>query len=210
MEIKKYGDQTSKRILIQVVGDHDAETIQNEMEEIRKMVSCDFGMIAVKAENWNRDLSPWKAPAVFGTEGFGDGAAQTLDVIRGLCEDSSKRYYLGGYSMSGLFSLWAAYETDSFSGIAAASPSVWFPRFDNYFRERRIQTPTVYLSLGDKEEKTKNAVMATVGDRIREAYSILSDAGVNCKLEMNPGGHFKDPMLRMAKAFAWVLENDVR
>lgn len=41
----------------------------------------DFGLFAVKVDNWNADLSPWQAPAVFGNEAFGDGAAHTLDVI---------------------------------------------------------------------------------------------------------------------------------
>ena len=36
---------------------------------------------AVKVESWNRDLSPWPAPAVFGNESFGDGAAALLREI---------------------------------------------------------------------------------------------------------------------------------
>ena len=37
------------------------------------------------------------------------------------------KLYLGGYSLAGFFSLWAAYQTDRFAGVAAVSPSVWFP-----------------------------------------------------------------------------------
>ena len=65
----------------------------------------------------------------------------------------------------------------------------------------------MYLSLGSREEKTANPVMRTVGDRIREGDELLRGRGVRCTLEWNSGGHFKEPDLRTAKAFAWVLEN---
>ena len=58
--------------------------------------------------------------------------------------------------MAGLFSLWAAYQTDAFAGVAAASPSIWFPDFLQYMKEHDIRTESVYLSLGDREEKTRN------------------------------------------------------
>ena len=79
----------------------------------------------------------------------------------------------GGYSLAGLFSLWAAYQTDVFSGIAAASPSVWFPGFIEYMKEHEIKSETVYLSLGDREEKTRNSVMSQVGNCIRMGYESI-------------------------------------
>ena len=144
---------------------------------------------------------------MFGNEDFGDGAASLLEEILRLCSDESKTYYLGGYSLAGLFSLWASYQTDRFAGIAAASPSVWFPGFLPYMKEHENQSRAVYLSLGDKEEKTKNPVMATVGDCIREAHAWLQQCGIRSTLEWNPGNHFRDPGLRTAKAFAWVMKN---
>ena len=107
--------------------------------------------------------------------------------------------------MAGLFSLWAVYQTDVFSGVAAASPSMWFPGFIDYMKEHEIKTDKVYLSLGNKEEKTRNPVMATVGDRIREAELLLKEQGIDCILEWNQGNHFKEPDVRTAKGFAWVL-----
>ena len=47
--------------------------------------------------------------------------------------------------------------------------------------------------------------MATVSDRIREMHNLLIEREVTCSLEWNPGNHFKDPDLRTAKAFAWLL-----
>ena len=73
-------------------------------------------------------------------------------------------------------------------------------------REHAIRADKVYLSLGDKEEKTRNKVMSAVGDRIREADALLRERGVNCTLVWNAGNHFKDADIRTAKAFAWVIE----
>ena len=205
MEIIEFGNPQSDIVLIQPVDDHDLEGIENEYAKIVRDSDKSICLKAVKIDDWNSDLSPWKAPAVFGKEGFGEGAAKTLEEVLKLCVDKSKTYYIGGYSLAGLFALWAAYETDVFSGVAAASPSMWFPDFDEYMAQNEIKTDTVYLSLGDKEEKARNPIMATVGDKIRKAYALLKEQNVNCTLEWNEGNHFKDADIRTAKGFVWVM-----
>ena len=164
-------------------------------------------LAAFHVSDWNKELSPWKAPAVFGNEDFGDGASDTLMEIVKYCNDIDKTYYIGGYSLAGLFSLWSVYKTDIFSGACCASPSMWFPGFDNFMRSNKILCDRIYLSLGDKEEKTRNPVMATVGDKIRDAHTLLKDQKINCTLEWNQGNHFKEPDMRTAKGFAWILNN---
>lgn len=208
MQIFNYGNPSASTILIQAVDDHDLEELETEISEIREQVQMDFQLIAVKVDNWNHDLSPWRAPAVFGKDGFGDGAEDMLRFILEQCADRSKTYYIGGYSLAGLFSLWAAYRTDVFTGVVAASPSIWFPDFLQYMKEHDIRTDSVYLSLGDREEKTGNPVMATVGDCIRKGYELLRCEGVRTTLEWNPGNHFKDVGIRTAKGFAWVMRNN--
>ena len=101
----KYGNPEAPIVLIQSVGDHDLPEIEGEVAQIRKLTALDFQMIAVKVDDWNLDLSPWRSPAVFGKEDFGGGAASLLEEILRLCSDESKTYYLGGYSLAGLFSL---------------------------------------------------------------------------------------------------------
>ena len=201
-----YGNPESSNILIQMVDDHDLAVIQNEIKNIKEATD-DFYLIAIKVRDWNADLSPWKAPAVFGNEDFGDGAGETLKEVLKLCQDSSKNYYIGGYSLAGLFALWTSCRTDLFAGVAAASPSIWFPGFVEYMKENRPRCSTVYLSLGDKEEKVRNPVLSGVGDCSRETYALLKEQGVNCTLEWNKGNHFREPDIRTAKAFMWVLGN---
>lgn len=204
----EYGNPEADTVLIQPTGEHEMASLENEVREIEKRTSKEFRFIATKVENWNDDLSPWKAPAVFKTEDFCGGASKTLENIVALCADKNRKYYIGGYSLAGLFALWAACQTDIFSGVAAASPSVWFPGFIDYMKTYKMKSQNVYLSLGDREEKTRNPVIAQIGNCIKEEYRCLLENGINCILEWNKGNHFKEADIRTAKAFAWILNND--
>ncbi len=205
-----FGNPDANVVLIQPVDDHDLAWIEKETAAIAENSDTDFQLIAVKVRDWNKDLSPWEAPPVFGKESFGNGAGDTLKEILEICTDPGRTYFIGGYSLAALFALWAACQTDVFHGVAAASPSAWFPGFTDYMKEHGIQTDVVYLSLGDKEEKTRNQVMATVGGRIREMHALLEERGVNCVLEWNKGNHFKNADLRTARAFAWIMNEQNR
>ena len=203
-------------LLIQPVDDHDLEVLDNEAAKIDELSGeAGFTLAAFKVDDWNSDLSPWKAPPVFGNEGFGSGAWETLkcitnELIPDLAQETEPKIFIGGYSMAGFFSLWAAYQTDVFSGAVAASPSVWFPGWIEYAESHRVRSPLVYLSLGDKEEKTRNAIMQTVGNNIHRQLEILkTDTGCkDCILEMNQGNHFKEPDIRTAKGFAWLIRKE--
>ena len=64
----------------------------------------------------------------------------------------------------------------------------------------------IYLSLGDREAKTKNPVMATVEDKTRGISECYKAKGYDVFFEMNQGGHFTDPELRTAKGIKWILK----
>lgn len=206
MTVIEYGDPAAEAVLIQPADERELSGIDSEIAAIRRLTDRPFRLLAVKIEDWDRELSPWPAPAVFGREAFGGGAGATLHSILSACADTPGQRVIGGYSLAALFSLWAGYETDAFSAVAAASPSVWFPGFTEYMQSHTLRCPRVYLSLGDREEKTRNKVMSTVGDRIRQAREILTAQGAECVLEWNEGNHFRDAEERTARAFAWVLE----
>ena len=95
-ETYRFGDPKADTVLIQPVDDHDLAGIENEVSLIAANCDKSFCLIAVKVDNWNTDLSPWKAPAVFGKEDFGEGAEKTLAKIKKLCADGSINYYIGG------------------------------------------------------------------------------------------------------------------
>ena len=209
-----YGEAHAEYLLLQMTGEHELQSMDHEVTVIAQS-SWNFLFAAIPVESWNDALSPWEAPAVWGKQGFGGNAADTLhflteQVIPTLKQrfalQENVRIILGGYSMAGLFALWASTQTNLFYGVAAASPSVWFPGWMEFERQRPIQAQRIYLSLGNKEEHTKNAVMAAVGDNIRTLHSRLIERSTDCTLEWNSGGHFKDADLRTAKAFRWTME----
>ena len=209
-----YGEPHAEYLLLQMTGEHEVQSMDDEVAAIAQSAH-QFLFAAIPVENWNDALSPWKSPAVWGKQGFGGNAADTLRFLTEQIIPSLKQQYplpenvkiiLGGYSLAGLFALWASTQANLFCGIAAASPSVWFPGWMEFEQQRLIQTQHIYLSLGDKEEHTKNAVMAAVGDNIRTLHSRLTERSIDCTLEWNSGGHFKDADLRTARAFQWVME----
>ena len=209
-----YGEPHAEYLLLQMTGEHELQSMDSEVAAIAQSAHH-FLFAAIPVESWNDALSPWKSPAVWGKQGFGGKAADTLRFLtEQVIPTLEQRFHLpenvkiilGGYSLAGLFALWASTQTDLFYGVAAASPSVWFPDWMDFEQQRLIQTQHIYLSLGDKEEHTKNAVMAVVGDNIRTLHSQLIARGADCTFEWNSGGHFKDADLRTARAFRWVME----
>ena len=114
---------------------------------------------------------------------------------------------LGGYSLGGLFSLWAASQTDILTAVAAMSPSLWIANWAEYSAAHPVRTQYVYLSLGDREEFTRNRAVAQVGNNVRAEYARLTEqlGTGRCTLEWNPGNHFADGAIRTAKGFAWCL-----
>ena len=205
------GNKEGKYCILQMVDEHDQKEITAEAEKVRALrKQQDWCIVPIKVEDWNTDLTPWKADPVFGNVPFGDGAMKTLDALRNevlpALAKEEREFFLCGYSLAGLFALWAATRTDRFAGIIAASPSVWYPDWLSYAREHSTQSGKVYLSLGDREARTRNRVMATVADAIQEEEEILKKQGICCTLEWNPGNHFMDSDERCAKGIAWILK----
>ena len=177
-EIRLYGSEASGNLFVQPVDGHDMELMASEAEHVRRLSgSTDFCILAVPVSDWDRDLTPWSADPVFGKRPFGDGAPVSLRQLEeaGLL---SRRCCLCGYSLAGLFALWAAYQTDALSGAAAVSPSLWYPGWIAY---------------------------AEMGDAVRAQHALLLSAGIRTALEWNPGSHFVDSDLRMARGIAWML-----
>ena len=114
---------------------------------------------------------------------------------------------IAGYSLAGLFALWACCKTDLFSRAASVSGSLWFPGFAEYLDEDLPQgaLDVAYLSLGKKEHKTPNRMMREVLADTKRCEQTLQDRGAKTLFERNPGNHFSEPALRSAKGIAWML-----
>ena len=213
-----YKSEKPEYLLIQPIDEHDLEVLDNEVAVIQSLTNKPFTLVAFEIKDWQSELTPWTAPAVFGKVPFGDGAVATLSFIKDtlipqleqmeLFDKNGMQCVFGGYSLAGFFALWSSYQTKLFGGIAAVSPSVWYPQWMEYAEKNRPLATSVYLSLGDKEEKTKNPTMAQVGNCIRKQQELLAAQGINTILEWNPGNHFQHSDERTAKGFAWLINQN--
>lgn len=208
-----YASANPLAVLVQATDEHDATGMDEEVEAIATQSGKPFVMAAFETRQWDVELMPWPDRAVSKNPDVGEHAADTLAYItERLLPGLRQRYgalpcIIGGYSLSGLFALWAAYRTDTFAAVAASSPSVWVKGWLDFADANAPQAKHVYLSLGDKEEMGRNRTFAQVGNNIRQYSQRLSQqlGTDNTILEWNPGNHFQDSAGRTAKGFAWCL-----
>lgn len=212
-----HGEENAKFFIIQPVDSNDTEELERQITYIEDNLQTPFIHIAIRIEKWNAELTPWPAPPVFGKTPFGNGAHSTLLYIvdellptlkeRYSIEFNKKNTILGGYSLAGLFSLWTSYQHNiPLRGIVSASPSAWYTGWLDYANTHQPQIEHAYLSLGDKEEKTKTKIMSTIKQDILSQEQIFKNKGVNCKMEWNEGNHFQDNGIRIAKGFLWLMQ----
>lgn len=205
-------DTSHAPVIFLLSGDEDGEKVWKSAQELAKRP---FSLTVVGIDDWNRDLSPWAAKSVFrGGEEFGGGADELLgelegeivpSVMKGLRADAP--CILAGYSLAGLCAVYALYRTRVFSGVISASGSLWFPSFMDYTGAHDFarKPDRVYFSLGDKESHTKNPTMKPVEENTRLLCNSYSEHGIQTTFELNPGNHFQDAELRLAKGIAWML-----
>ena len=188
-----------------------AETAE-QVTALCRDVKCNF--IIFEAEDWNTEFSPWEFTLNIKTS-FSGGGRNTLSWLENECIVSAEKEYkltgkrlICGYSLAGLFSLWAFYESCKFSGVISCSGSLWFGGWTDYAESRSAPlNSTVYLSLGRREEKARDKTMGAVGDCTRRQYDIIcGDKNVSRHiLEWNEGGHFNEPENRIAKGIKWTV-----
>ena len=200
------------------------------------------GLVHVGVDLWEENFSPWCAPRVFAKgPNFGEGAQKTLDTLANQVipwaesELSVPPAYrvLVGYSLAGLFSLWAGVTqagvsrsgtpqqvargcqpddtpTPTFQRIGAVSGSFWFPGLLDYVDQQLnrgvVGLTHAYLSLGDREARTPNPQIMHVQENAELLASKLEDAGITSTFELNRGNHFQNVEGRMQKALDWLLK----
>lgn len=187
-------------------------------EEYQKTGGPDCCLAAIRVSDWEKTLSPWPAPKVFrGGSDFGSGAdehIQTLEktilpVLRTNLKLPASPCFIAGYSFAGLFALYSLYRSDVFAGAVSASGSLWFPGFYDYALAHNMprKPQSLYLSLGDREHRTKNEQMRNVASHTQMLYEHFQKQGINSIFESNPGNHFQDADQRLARGIHWILTN---
>ena len=208
-----FGVQNPGCILVQPSARHENATLEAEAQQIAALSKVPFVLATIELEDWMVDLMPWPDGNVSRDPEAGKHGQDTLDyLLTALIPELQQRYgalpmILGGYSLGGLFALWASMQTDSFKAVAAASPSVWIHNWMPFARNHVSMADSIYLSLGDQEEHVKNQAIARVGDNLRAQYELLQEqlGPERCTLLWEEGGHFADNEGRLARAFTWCI-----
>ena len=173
-----------------------------------------LALAAISGVDWNRELSPWKAPKAFrGGEDFGGQGPTLLDTLTQQIIPLTENHLgyapgfrgIAGYSLAGLFALWAVYQTDLFDRAASISGSLWFDGFLEFMKSNTPKAKFVYLSLGDKEKLAKNPRLAAVEDCTRQTAELLGAHNIPVAFEMNRGGHFQDIPARIARGISSLV-----
>ena len=175
-----------------------------------------FALVAISDLDWNHDMAPWDRPAAFKNgEPFIGGAD---DYLRLLVEEIMPRAEkelsgppawrgIAGYSLAGLFALYAIYRTDVFSRVGCMSGSLWFPGFKEYVfsHEPKRRPDCIYFSLGDKEAKTRNPILKTVQENTEKIQTFYQNKGIDTVFQLNPGNHFVQGSERTVAGIQWLL-----
>lgn len=177
----------------------------------------DLSLVAVSGLAWDHDMAPWDIPPISAndtpcTGGAGDYLRLLLEKIMPEAEDAlpGKPAWRGiaGYSLAGLFAVYAVYQTDVFSRIGSISGSLWFPGIREYiFSHTLCRKPDcMYFSLGDKESRTRNPFLKCVQENTEAIRTFYGRQGINTAFQLNPGNHFKDGALRTAAGIRWIVD----
>ena len=174
-------------------------------------------LVAIDGIDWNRQLSPWPATRAFrGEEDFaGEATLYLKELTENILPAVEKTLLIpptyraiSGYSMAGLFAVYALYHTDLFAQAASISGSLWYDDFADFLKTNQpVKVPErIYFSLGDRESAVRNQRLARVGSCTTEAAQIMQELGVKTIFEWNPGNHFAEVPERMAKGIRWICQ----
>ena len=194
------------------------EGIREDLDVGLKELAGKYGVSIVVIEdvNWNDDLTPWPAEGVFKkAKPFGGRAALFLDKLtneiipeaeRNLGVEDAERTIMG-VSLSGLFAVWAGFNTNAFTNIISISGSLWFDGFVEWMEKHTPsqQIKKVCMLLGEKEKNAKDKRMATVEERTLAAAMMLkSNSQASVLFELVEGTHFSPILPRLERAFEEV------
>ena len=186
-----------------------------------KTVSMQVSLAVINDIDWNHEMSPWAISPISAKDTPCSGGADeylaklTEEIMPAVLRELPTKpedLILAGYSLAGLFALYAAYRTDLFTHIVSASGSLWYPGLVDFVKSHNMSkhVRSVYLSLGDKESHTRNKLLAAVEENTIEIEKYLVSQGMNATYERNPGNHYQDAELRVARGIKWTLEESIR
>lgn len=188
---------------------------KNLYSECLQKVHTDFALLSIHTDNWNKNLSPWKVEddkLNLHFAGNADALLYTLTthILPQVYQKISSitEILLCGFSLAGLFSLYAVTKVDTFTKVICTSGSFWFPGSIEYFAQNKVSSSIqqIYMALGDKEDRTTNATLSNVLINTQEIFNILKEQIPNTSFNLVPGNHYKNIILRLVNGIKFVLD----
>ena len=209
-----YAAQDTNKICYMILPEGIREYLDVGLKELSEKYCV--SIVEIENVNWNDDMTPWPAKGVFKkAKPFGGQAASFLDKLtneivpeaeRNLGVEDAERTIMG-VSLSGLFAVWAGFNTNAFTNIISISGSLWFDGFVEWMEKHTPsqQIKKVCMLLGEKEKNAKDKRMATVEERTLAATMMLkSNSQASVVFELVEGTHFSPILPRLERAFEVV------
>lgn len=195
-------------------------TFQEEGETVFRAlrVACcpPLSLVAISGLDWSRDMTPWEIPPIFkGDTPCSGGADDYMKILTEQIVPFAEQEIgsvswrgIAGYSLAGLFALYSLYRTDIFARAASVSGSLWYPQFSDYALSHQMKRvpDRLYLSLGDKESKTRNPYLKTVQKNTQELAEFYQRQNIKTKFRLNAGNHYANAAERTAAGILWLSE----
>ena len=181
-----------------------------------------LNFVLLNSNNRTDDYIPWPLQASETMPiDFGGKAEEHLSFITThvipFCEgeygfaSSAEKRVIGGYSLGGLFSLYAAVNTDLFGTVLSCSSSLWYPGFLDYLKEHPFKAahPKLYMSVGNKEGTTATNLTAdqTLNTLALKDWIEPNFQAGDFQFTLEEGNHGINISRRVERAVEWVEEN---
>lgn len=179
-------------------------------------------VVALPVNNWNDALTPWPAEGLYrGESDFGGNAARTLaeltgEVIPAIEKNAGWRpsaRAICGYSLGGLFAVFALTHSNLFDACGCLSGSLWYEGWAEYLRNLDVDLRRKYafLSIGTKEKRAARPLLKTSQSKMEECARLLEQKGCVVHYQTGPGNHLQHVTERFSAGLtaldAWLRES---
>lgn len=158
-------------------------------------------LVRIPVRDWGASLTPWPAPNPFNpAESFKGEAGKTLAELAAAIPLVERAHGLSpqsralcGYSLAGLFALWAFASSGAFQACACLSGSYWYEGLP----ERLGALPFdgcgryAFLSVGDREKAARRQAFKSVEEGMLACAEALRRDGCQADVSVGPGNHFQ-------------------
>lgn len=190
-------------------------------DEVARGLFANVAVVPVRC--WDDALTPWPAEGLRAGQRFGGHADKTLGQLHEAAPRMERCLGLSpsaraicGYSLGGLFSLYAFARDAHLAACGCVSGSVWYPGWVAWLRDGGAGCACgcgaaggaalerfAYLSVGGKEKRGPGA-FREVESNMEACAGILRERGCEALFEVGPGNHMQHHEKRLARALAAI------